>query len=218
MNFNQIAKQAVTFQKAAFTSLCNAVAIIQDQSASAMEGMMNQPGLAMPAEVQKAIKSWVNACQEELKRFHSCAESNFSILEKCFVQEATPVVPEKPPAVQEIKPVSDASPKTAAKEKKAAPAKPVTREELIKKQFDVVSPEILYRVPEAMVEASVFTAPELLTGMNTEDAKRIKVLLANTYSEADLKAAAEKPTPAKSPTPSAQKKVKPTPKTKRAAR
>ncbi|WP_231716978.1 histone H1-like repetitive region-containing protein [Desulfosarcina ovata] len=79
-----------------------------------------------------------------------------------------------------------------AAQKPAPKAKPVSRAELIKKQFDVVAPEVLYCVPEAMVEPSVFAAPELLAGMNAEDAKRIKGLLANTYNEADLKAAAEK--------------------------
>ncbi|WP_419664028.1 hypothetical protein Dvar_42710 [Desulfosarcina variabilis str. Montpellier] len=77
--------------------------------------------------------------------------------------------------------------------KKAAPKpKPVSVKELINKQFDIVVPKTLYTVPADKVEKSVFSAPELLAGYSADDTKRIKGLLANTYSEKDLKAAAEK--------------------------
>ncbi|WP_459903723.1 histone H1-like repetitive region-containing protein [Desulfosarcina cetonica] len=76
--------------------------------------------------------------------------------------------------------------------KAAAKVPPPSRAELIQKKFDVVVPETLYTVPQAMVEASAFTAPDRLAGLNADEAKRVKALLANTYSEADLKAAAEK--------------------------
>ncbi len=71
-------------------------------------------------------------------------------------------------------------------------AKPVSVEELLRKKFDIVKPEVLYTVPEEFSEKSTFTAPEFLTSVSTDDVKRIKGLLANTYSEGDLKAAAEK--------------------------
>ncbi|WP_319409304.1 histone H1-like repetitive region-containing protein [uncultured Desulfosarcina sp.] len=52
-------------------------------------------------------------------------------------------------------------------------------------------------MPKKMVPTPTFTAPEFLSGFEAKDAKRIKGLLANTYSEKDLidatqKAAAEK--------------------------
>ena len=90
----------------------------------------------------------------------------------------------------------DAAAKAPAKKaapKKAAPKpKPVSVKELIKKQFDVAVPKTLYTVPADKVVKSVFSAPELLAGYSADDTKRIKGLLANTYSEKDLKAAAEK--------------------------
>jgi hypothetical protein len=43
-----------------------------------------------------------------------------------------------------------------------------------------------------MIAKPSFAAPERLAGLKAEDAKRVKGLLANVYSEKDLKAAAEK--------------------------
>ncbi|BBO91346.1 hypothetical protein [Desulfosarcina ovata] len=106
MNFNQIAKQAVDFQKIAFTNWYNAVAIVQEQAASAMETMVSQTDLPMPEEARNAINSWVNACQEEFKRFHSYVESGFSGLEKHLVQETKAVPAKAPkPAAKEKEPV-----------------------------------------------------------------------------------------------------------------
>ncbi|WP_197904704.1 histone H1-like repetitive region-containing protein [Desulfosarcina alkanivorans] len=62
----------------------------------------------------------------------------------------------------------------------------------MKKKFDIVTPTVLYTVPAKMVAKSTFTAPERLAGFNADDTQRIKGLLANVYSEKDLKAAAEK--------------------------
>ena len=82
---------------------------------------------------------------------------------------------------------------TPAKNSKATPkAKPVSVKDLLKKKFDIVTPKVLYTVPKEMVEKSTFTAPELLAGFEAKDAKRIKAVLSNTYSESDLRAATEK--------------------------
>ena len=82
---------------------------------------------------------------------------------------------------------------TPAKNAKATPkAKPVSVKDLLKKKFDIVTPKVLYTVPKEMVEKSTFTAPELLAGFEAKDAKRIKAVLSNTYSESDLRAATEK--------------------------
>ena len=101
---------------------------------------------------------------------------------------------------QPAKKAAPAAPKPAAKSKpapqtakKAAPeTKPVSVKDLLKKKFDIVTPKVLYTVPKNMIVKSTFTAPELLSGFEAKDAKRIKGILANTYSEKDLKAAAEK--------------------------
>ncbi len=81
MEYNQIAKQAIDFQKISFNSWYNAVAMVQDQAASAVDTMMNQTSL-VPEEGRKAIKSWVKSCQEERNRFKSYVEDSFSGFEK----------------------------------------------------------------------------------------------------------------------------------------
>ncbi|MBC2744925.1 MAG: hypothetical protein HGJ93_18345, partial [Desulfosarcina sp.] len=45
MEYNQITKQAIDFQKSIFTNGYNAVAMIQDQAVAAVDTMMNQTSL-----------------------------------------------------------------------------------------------------------------------------------------------------------------------------
>ena len=96
MEYNQITKQAIDFQKNAFNSWYNAVAMVQDQAASAVETMMNQTSL-VPEDGRQAITGWVNACQEERNRFKSYVEDSFSGLEKHLAKESkkTPAQPKK---------------------------------------------------------------------------------------------------------------------------
>jgi hypothetical protein len=81
MEYNQITKQAIDFQKTAFNSWYNAVSMVQDQAAVAVETMMNQTSL-VPEDGRQAIKSWLDACQAERNRFKSYVEDGFSGLEK----------------------------------------------------------------------------------------------------------------------------------------
>ncbi len=87
MQYNQIAKQAIDFQKSSFKSGYNAVATVQDQAAEAVEMIMNQTSL-MPAAGRQAIKNWVDACQAERDRFKSYVEDGFSSLEKRLAGES----------------------------------------------------------------------------------------------------------------------------------
>ncbi|MGD9309941.1 MAG: hypothetical protein PVG51_12410 [Desulfosarcina sp.] len=87
MAFNQVAKQAFDFQKAAFTSWFDAAALFQDQAASTMETMMNKGNL-VPEEGRKAMQSWANAYQEERDRFKSYVEAGFASLEKHFIKQS----------------------------------------------------------------------------------------------------------------------------------
>ena len=50
MEYNQITKQAIDFQKSIFMSGYNAMAMVQDQAVSAMDTMMNQTSL-VPEDV-----------------------------------------------------------------------------------------------------------------------------------------------------------------------
>ena len=101
MEFNQIAKQAVDFQKTTFSSWFDAAALVQDQATSTMETMINQGNL-VPEEGREAMKSWANACQEERGRFKSYVEAGFASIEKHFIKQS------------KSKPVKTAA-KTAAK-------------------------------------------------------------------------------------------------------
>ena len=96
MEYNQITKQAIDFQKTAFNSWYNAVTMVQDQATSAVETMMNQTSL-VPEDGRQAIKSWVNACQEERNRFKTYVEDSFSGLEKNLARmsKKTPAQPKK---------------------------------------------------------------------------------------------------------------------------
>ena len=96
MEYNQIAKQAIDFQKSFFMSGYNAAAILQDQATAAMDKMINQTSL-VPEEGRQAIKSWVNSCQEERNRFKSYVEDSFSGMEKHLAKEIkkTPAKPKK---------------------------------------------------------------------------------------------------------------------------
>ena len=81
MEYNQIAKKAVVFQKNSFESAYDAVARVQDQAAEAVDTLMNQTNL-VPEKGRQVIKNWVDACQEERDRFKSYVEDSFSGLEK----------------------------------------------------------------------------------------------------------------------------------------
>ena len=81
MEYNQFAKQAIDFQKSSFESGYNTVVRVQDQAAEAVETMLNKTSL-VPEEGRQAIKSWINACQEERDRFKSYVEDGIRGLEK----------------------------------------------------------------------------------------------------------------------------------------
>ena len=102
MEYNQIAKQAIDFQKSTFNSWYNAVTMVQDQAASAVETMMNQTSL-VPEDGRQAIKGWVSACQEERNRFKSYVEDSFSGLEKQLAQKSKRASAESKSAVAKAK-------------------------------------------------------------------------------------------------------------------
>jgi polyhydroxyalkanoate synthesis regulator phasin len=93
MEYNQIVKQAVVFQKNLFENTYNTVAKVQDQTAETVDTLMNQTNL-VPEEGRQVVKTWVNACQEERDRFKAYVEEGFSGLEKRFAQESK-TVPEE---------------------------------------------------------------------------------------------------------------------------
>jgi hypothetical protein len=85
MEYTQITKQVIDFQKMSFSNWYDTVTMLQDQAASAME-MVLQQNAWVPEEGRKAVQSWVNACQQERGRFKSYVDEGFSGLEKYMVE------------------------------------------------------------------------------------------------------------------------------------
>lgn len=101
MELNQVAKQAVDFQKTAIINWLDAVAIVQDQAASTMETMINQGNL-VPEDSRKAIENWATVCREERDRYKSYVEAGFASLEKHFTKQSKSA-PAKPAAESKSK-------------------------------------------------------------------------------------------------------------------
>ena len=74
----------------------------------------------------------------------------------------------KPPAKKaaaKAKPAPPSAKKAAPKKAKPkAKAKPVSVKDLLKKQFGIVTPKVLYSVPKDKREKSTFNAPDRLAG------------------------------------------------------
>jgi hypothetical protein len=123
MNAREITQKALDFQKGAFTCWYDALSIIQDQTALAVEKTLDQTSW-IPDEGRRVISSWVGTCKNERDRYRVYMEESFSILEKRLAQytkdapagskkpateekQAAPVIKSKADAVEEKK-ASDA--------------------------------------------------------------------------------------------------------------
>ena len=102
MEPNQITKQALDYQRGAFSSWYGAMSIIQEQAAVAVNTMLSQASW-IPDQGRQVILSWLSACKNECDRCKVYVEENFSGLEKYFVQEkkGVPVAESKKPAPKE---------------------------------------------------------------------------------------------------------------------
>jgi hypothetical protein len=76
MEYTQITKQVLDFQKMSFSNWYDALAMLQDQATSAM-GMVLDQNAWIPEEGRKAIQSWVSACQQERGRLKSYFDVSF---------------------------------------------------------------------------------------------------------------------------------------------
>lgn len=85
MEYNQITKQVIDFQKLSFSNWYNAVTMVQDQAVAAVDTILDQ-ATWMPEEGRQAIQSWVNVCQEERDRFKSYVDEGFTGLEKVAIE------------------------------------------------------------------------------------------------------------------------------------
>lgn len=80
MEYNQITKKVIDFQKMSFENWYEAVAIAQDQAVSTMNMMLNQ-ATWIPDDGRNAVQSWMNVCKEERNRLKTYINKGFSVLE-----------------------------------------------------------------------------------------------------------------------------------------
>jgi hypothetical protein len=92
MEYTQITRQVLDFQKMSFSNWYDAVALLQDQATSAMDMVLDQ-NTWMPEEGRKAIQSWVSACQKERGRLKSYIDEGFAGLEKIMAEGKKGVQP-----------------------------------------------------------------------------------------------------------------------------
>ena len=92
MEYTQITKQVLDFQKMSFANWYDTVAMLQDQATSAMDMVLDQ-NTWMPEEGRKAIQSWVSACQQERGRFKSYVDEGFAGIEKLMTESKKAVQP-----------------------------------------------------------------------------------------------------------------------------
>lgn len=78
---HEIAKQALDFQKGTFVCWWDAMSVLQDQAASAVDKMLTQTSL-MPDEGRRAVSNWVGTCKHESDRYKVYMEESFSVMEK----------------------------------------------------------------------------------------------------------------------------------------
>lgn len=81
MEYTEITKQVIDFQKMSFSNWYNAVAMVQDQTTSAMDMVLDQ-STWVPEEGRKAVQSWLGACQQERNRFKAYVDEGFTSMEK----------------------------------------------------------------------------------------------------------------------------------------
>jgi hypothetical protein len=81
MDYSQMTKQVMDFQKISFTSWYDALSLLQDQANSAMDTMLEQSSW-IPEEGRQAMSSWINVCQEERDRLKNYIDDSFSGIEK----------------------------------------------------------------------------------------------------------------------------------------
>lgn len=85
LEYPEITKQVIDFQKMSFSGWYNAVAMVQDQTTSAMDMVLDQ-NTWVPEDGRRAVQSWLNACQNERDRFKSYVDEGFSTVEKLITK------------------------------------------------------------------------------------------------------------------------------------
>ena len=89
MEYNQITKQVIDFQKMSFTNWHNAMTMVQEQANSTVDMVLEQNSW-MPEQGRQALQSWMDACRQESDRFKSYVDEGFAGLESILIQNKKP--------------------------------------------------------------------------------------------------------------------------------
>jgi hypothetical protein len=97
MEYRQINKGVIDFQKLSFDNWYSAVSMVQDQAASTMDMMLNQ-ATWIPEDGRNAIQNWIDAAKDERERFKSYVDKSFATFEKSVLEPRKTSGPAKKPA------------------------------------------------------------------------------------------------------------------------
>jgi hypothetical protein len=81
MEYTEITKKMLDFQRMTFDSWYNAVSLVQDQAATTMGMMLNQAAW-IPEDGRNAIQGWVQISRDERNRLKSYVDMGFAAIEK----------------------------------------------------------------------------------------------------------------------------------------
>jgi 5'-deoxynucleotidase YfbR-like HD superfamily hydrolase len=83
MDQNQIFKQMIDFNKAAFDNSFCAMAMVHEQTEK-MVGNILEQATWLPEEGKKAITEWSNACRKGAEDFKKTVDDNFKKVDDFF--------------------------------------------------------------------------------------------------------------------------------------
>lgn len=88
MQTEEITKQIISYQKAAFDSSFNALVMLQEQTTQAVDNLLKQSPW-IPAQSRTAILEWTNMCKKGTQEFKETADQNYAKLSEMAVSGAT---------------------------------------------------------------------------------------------------------------------------------
>lgn len=89
MDQNQIFKQMVDFNKAAFDNSIQAMIMVQDQTEKMVKTTLEQAAW-LPEEGKKAVGDWMDACKKGSQDFKKAVDDNFKKVEDFFASTEKP--------------------------------------------------------------------------------------------------------------------------------
>ncbi|BBO89619.1 hypothetical protein [Desulfosarcina ovata] len=93
MEYSQMTKRVIDFQKMSFDNWYNAVTSLQNQAVSMMDTVLDQSRW-LPDDGRKAIQRWIHLCEQEGGRFKTYVDDGFTGIEK-YISESKTTAPTK---------------------------------------------------------------------------------------------------------------------------